>query len=214
MFHCGWNNAILKGGDRALIHLQCLLGQLVALWWLIYFCNAETNEIFAFHHPIWMNQNKAHWAEPQRHALCCHYSYPPPPPPLSSVFNAWALEASPCVMTPSGNRFRLHSPSMFFEVLQVKGTRATLTTWHCFDCLTKKRVRFNFSLVSGVIKQAVWWTQTPCAKNWEIVLERKLHSEAKPGCQASSPFLTKQCFATPAASRRCVFKSRMTRNGP
>lgn len=132
------------------MHLQCLLGQLVALWWLIYYCNAETNEIFAFHHPIWMNQNKAHWAEPQRRTLCCHYSSP-----LPSVFNAWALEASPCIIMPSGKRFRLHSPSMFFEVLQVKGTKATLTTWHCFDCLTKKRVCFNFSLVSGVIKQAV-----------------------------------------------------------
>ena len=43
-----------------------------------------------------------------------------------------------------------------FEVFQVKGTKKALTIWHCFYCLTKKKMYFNFSHVSGMIKQAVF----------------------------------------------------------
>lgn len=39
-------------------HLKGFTGQLTTHHSLIFYFNVETNEIFAFHHPIWMNLNK------------------------------------------------------------------------------------------------------------------------------------------------------------
>ena len=50
-------------------HLKCFTGQLATHHSLIYYFNVETNEIFAFHHAIWMNLNKAGWTKLWRHTL-------------------------------------------------------------------------------------------------------------------------------------------------
>lgn len=76
---------------------------------------------------------------------------------------------------------------MLSEVFHVKGTKDTLTTWHCFYCLTKKRMYLNFSLVSRVINQVVSiFVESPlCAKNREDGSREKSTLFSQPGCQAS-----------------------------
>lgn len=50
-------------------HLKCFTGQLATHHSLIYYLNVETNEIFVFHHAIWMDLNKAGWTKLQRHTF-------------------------------------------------------------------------------------------------------------------------------------------------
>lgn len=70
----------------------------------------------------------------------------------------------------------------------MKGTKKALTIWHCFYCLTKKKIYFNFSCVSGMVKQAVFiYIESLSADLCEqrivkTVLERNQHSSTKPAC--------------------------------
>lgn len=114
-------------------HVKCYIGQSTHPP-LIHYFNVETNEIFAFHHPIWMDLKKAAWTELQRLTLQLLSFIPLL---FLNVFRVSVLEVATCIMMPLGNRFCLYSPWCSFEVFQVKGTKEALTIWHCFYCLTK-----------------------------------------------------------------------------
>lgn len=196
-------------------HVKCYIGQSTHHP-LIYHFNVETNKIFAFHHPIWMDLKKAGWTELQRLTLQLLSFIPLL---FLNVFRVSVLEASTCIMMPSGNRFCLYSPWCSFEVFQVKGTKEALTIWHCFYCLTKEKMYFNFPRVSGMIKQAVFiskshFQQTSnCEQRTvKIVLERNQHSSTQPAYVLLCPS-TNRHLSVDAAIESSVYKSYTKSNG-
>lgn len=129
-----------------------------------------------------------------------------------NVFRVSVLEASTCIMMPLGNRFCLYSPWCSFEVFQVKGTKEALTIWHCFYCLTKEKMYFNFPRVSGMIKQAVFistshFQQTSNCEQRTVktVLERNQHSSIQPAYVLLSFLLHKPAsFSWCSIRKQCV----------
>lgn len=136
-----------------------------------------------------------------------------------NVFRVSVLEASTCIMMPLGNRFCLYSPWCSFEVFQVKGTKEALTIWHCFYCLTKEKMYFNFPRVSGMIKQAVFismshFQQTSNCEQRTVktVLDRNQHSSTQPAYILLSPS-TNQNLSVGAVLESNVYKSYTMNNG-